>query len=295
MRNWAVLEIALSHAADGIVVGIGWLGDLGPVGGGKGRGMRGFYYIGGLEDMKLSNLVHHGLLFAVLAVVLASLAMACGGPGASDEERELTLEEVLESGGEKLAAISTAKFQMIDELESGAKFFQATLKTVEGEVKSPDGARMLVDVEQPAFGFVQIEIVAVGEQAYMKFSKDAPWLALPIEDVPFKFGRIGLTLSELLPIMENVAMVRDEFVGDVSTIRVDGDIVSEDLGNLITSVNPGHPVRLSYWFDQVDHTLRQFRIDGQIFDADGPETSRLVTMDVGVPVDIQLPEVDATP
>ena len=64
----------------------------------------------------------------------------------------------LQVWGEKLAAISTAKFQMVDEMETGAKFFGATLKTVEGEVKSPDGARMLVDVEVPAMGFVEIEI-----------------------------------------------------------------------------------------------------------------------------------------
>ena len=162
-------------------------------------------------------------------------------------------------------------------------------------MKSPDGARMLVDVETVAFGFVQIEILAVGEQAYMKFSKDAPWAALPIEDVPFKFGALGLTLSALLPIMQNAVMVGEELVGDVPTIRVNGDVVSEDMGDLITSVNPGHAITLSFWFDKSDYTLRQFRILGQLFDADGPETSRLVTMDIGVPVDIQLPETDTSP
>ena len=242
--------------------------------------------------MKLSNVVRRGLAFGVLIVVLASLAMGCGGSVGSDEEAELTLDQLLASGGEKLAAISTVKFRMIDEMESGAKFFGTTLKTVEGEVKSPDGARLLVDVETPAFGFVQIEILAVGEQAYMKFSKDAPWAELPIEDVPFKFGALGITLNALLPIMENVVMVGEEMVGDVPTIRVDGDVMSEDMGDLITAVSPGHPITLSFWFDKVDQTPRQFRILGQLFDDDAPETTRLVTMEIGVPVDIELPEIN---
>ena len=251
----------------------------------------------GDKDMKLSDVLRHGLSLPVLLMIFLFLAAACGASGEPTPTRgpELTLEQVLESAGGELAAMSTAKFQMVDETASGAKFFGATLKTVEGEVKSPDGARMLVDVETPAFGFVQIEILAVEDQAYMKFSKDAPWASLPLEDVPFKFGRIGVTLSEILPVMENVAMVGDEFVEDVPTIRIDGDVVSEDMGDLITSVDPGHPITLSFWFDEVEHTLQQFRIDGQLFNLDGPETSRLVTMDVGVPVDIQRPEIDTSP
>ena len=39
--------------------------------------------------------------------------------------------------------------------EIGAQFFGMTLKTVEGEVRSPDSAKMLVDVESPAMGFVK--------------------------------------------------------------------------------------------------------------------------------------------
>lgn len=245
--------------------------------------------------MDLSRIKLRGSSCALLVMVSLLLAMACGGSAATDEEPALTLDQLIESAGEELAAVSTAKFQMIDEMESGAKFFGQTLKTVEGEVKSPDGARMLVDVETVAFGFVQIEILAVGEQAYMKFSKDAPWAELPIEDVPFKFGALGLTLSAVLPIMQNAVMVGEELVGDVPTIRVDGDVVSEDMGDLITSVNPGHAITLSFWFDKSDYTLRQFRILGQLFDLDAPETSRLVTMDIGVPVDIQLPETDTSP
>ena len=206
------------------------------------------------------------------------------------------LSGLLSSAGEKLAAMSTAKFQMVDEMKSGAQFFGMTLKTVEGEVRSPDSAKMLVDVESPAMGFVEIEILAVKDQAFMKFSKDAPWLPLPVEEVPFNFGGIGDILSEVLTVIRNATIVGKESVEGAQTIRVDGDVVSEELGDLITSVDPGHPVTLSLWFDENDHTLRQLRIAGKIFDDDAPETRRLVVITgVNGPVDIQLPDTASQP
>ena len=245
--------------------------------------------------MDLARTAGRRLPIAALAMGLAFLVAVCGSePVAAPEptpEPELSLDELLQSAGEKLAAASTAKFTMIDEMESGAQFFGTNLKTVIGEVRSPDGARMLVDVESPAFGFVQIEIIAVEEEAYMKFSKDAPWLPLPLDQVPFNFGRIGVVLSDLLSILEDAAIVGRESVGEVQTIRVDGNVMSEDMSGLITSVDSGHALTLSYWLDAADHTLRQFRIDGQLFNDDAPETSRLVKMDINVPVDIQLPDI----
>ena len=209
-------------------------------------------------------------------------------------ELALSLSDLLPTVGEKLTEISTARFQMIDELESGSKFFGMTLKTVEGEVKSPDSFRMVVDVETPNFGFVEIEMLGVGEQAFMKFSEDAPWARLPLDQVPFNFGGLGITLSELLPIMKNATIAGRESVGGTQTIRIDGDVASEEMANLITSADPGHAIVLTFWIDEIDYTLRQFRIAGKLFDDDGPETKRLINiMDINVPVDIQLPEIDS--
>ena len=209
---------------------------------------------------------------------------------------EMSLNDLLSSAGEKLAAISTVKFQMVDELESGAKFFGMTLKSVEGEVKSPDRFRMVVAVETPNFGFVEIEMLAVGDQAYMKFSEDAPWAPLPLDQVPFNFGGIGIALSELLPILDNPSISGRESIGDAGTVRLDGDVLSQDLSGLITSVDSGHAVTLTFWIDEIDHTIRQFRIDGKIYNDDEPGTTRLISIvDVNVPVDIQLPDINSKP
>ena len=176
-------------------------------------------------------------------------------------------------------------------LQSGAPFFGTTFKSLEGQVKSPDSFWMLVNVVAPGLGFVEIEMLAVGDEAYMKFSEGAPWTPLPLEQVPFNFGEIGLTLSQLLPVMDNVTMVGRESVGDTETIRFEGNIASEGMSDLISGVDSGHAVTLTFWVDEVEHTLRQLRIGGRLFNGDAPETNRLLDITgVNVTVDIQLPD-----
>lgn len=236
---------------------------------------------------------------SLVALAMASLLLvtACGSdpaPTTTEPEPELSLEEVLARTGENLASFSTATFQMIDENETGAKFFGSTLKNVDGEVESPDSARIVVEVESPAMGFAEIEIVAVGDVAFMKFSAGAPWSPLPLDQVPFNFVGLGVTLSNLLPLVQDAAITATESVGGGPALRVDGTLMSEDLTTLITSADTGHPIDLSLWIGESDHTLRQIRISGQIFDDDGEGTSRLIILsDYDTPVDIQLPDTSS--
>ncbi len=234
------------------------------------------------------------IAMAVLATVLLALAVGCQGTPDPTPKPELTVNELLASAREKLAAISSVKFRMTDELQTGSKFFNTTLKSVEGEVSASDSMRMAVDVESPVFGFIEIEIVAVGDQSLMKFSRDAPWLPLSLDDVPFNFRGMGFTLSELVPLLKAPSKVGQESVGGVQTILLEGTLQSEDLSNLITSTDAGHTVMLSLWIDETEHTLKQLRITGQVFNDDGPETRRLIVInEINVPIDIQLPEAAA--
>ena len=233
------------------------------------------------------------IAMAVLATGLLMLAAACGGRE-EPPPPELTVDELLANTREKLAAISSVKFSMTDELQTGSKFFNTTLKSVEGEVSASDSMKMAVDVESPIFGFIEIEIVAVGDQSLMKFSRDAPWLPLSLDEVPFNFKGMGITLSELVPVLKDVRKVGQESVGGTQTILLEGSLQSEELSNLITSTDPGHTVMLSFWIDEVDHDLKQLRITGQVFNDDAPETRRMIVIEeTNVPIDIQLPETAA--
>ncbi len=229
---------------------------------------------------------------AVTALALGLLLLAATGCGAPTPtaEPELTLEEILERTNEHLLSFQTARFQMIDEMESGTKFFGQTLKSVDGKVQAPDRTDLKVDVESPALGFVQIGIIAVGDSAMMQFASGAAWTPLPLEQVPFNFVGLGMTLSDLLPKIRNIEIAGRETVDGVEAIRIEGDLVSEDLANLITSADTGHPIDLTVWVGAADQSVRQISIVGNVFDDDGAGTSRLIILsEYDEPVDIQLP------
>ncbi len=232
---------------------------------------------------------------SVLAMGVLLLASACQSEQAAEpaptDPAELSVEELVASVADGLAAMTSAQFEMIDELESGAKFFGTTFKSMEAEVRSPDRVRMVVNVVAPGLGFAEVEILAVGEQAFMKFSRDAPWLPLPLDQVPFNFGAVGPTLSEVVRNIRGPSVTGEETVLDRPTIRLEGQVMSDDLSTLITSADAGHEVTLTLWVEESDHTLRQLLIAGRLFNDDAPETRRLLIISgVNVPVDIELPD-----
>ena len=244
--------------------------------------------------MNLSRTLRRGLSITALMAAFLVLAAACGAGSTPTPTPTPApdVNEVLSKAGEKMAAMTSMKFGMVDEKESGAKFFDTTFKSMEAEVKAPDSFRMVVKVVAPAFGFVEIEMMAIGEEAYMKFSKDAPWNPLPLDQVPFNFVDLGATMRDLFSRLEDAAITGRESVQDAQTVRVEGNIMSENLSDLITSVDPGHEVVLTLWIDEAGHSLRQMRIAGRIYDDDGPGTTRLLNIEgIDVPVDIQLPDI----
>ena len=243
--------------------------------------------------MNLSRTLHRAIASTVLAMALLFSVTACGEEAEPAAVPEVDLDDLLTKAGERLATMTTLTFSLIDEKESGAKFFGTTFKSMDAEVKAPDSFRMVVDVEAPGFGFVEIEMLAVGEDAFLKLSKDAPWNPLPLEQVPFNFAGLGLTLRDILVTIKDEAVVTGrESLRDAQTIVVDTGLASEDLLSLITSAQPGHEVNLTLWIDETDHTLQQLRIVGQIYDDDDPETIRLLTVEgFDVSVDIRIPDV----
>ena len=240
------------------------------------------------------------LPITALMVALLVLAAACGTEPQPTPTPAPTVAptptadagDLLSRAGERMAAMTSAKFGLIDEKETGAKFFDTTFKSLEAEVEAPDSFSMLVDVVAPGFGFVEIEMMAVGEQAFIKLSRDAPWGPLPLDQVPFNFAGLGPTLRDVLARLDDTAVTGRESVQDARAVIVQGSITSDGLADLITTADPGHDITLTLWLDEADHSLRQLRIAGRIYDDDGPETTRLLTMHgIDVTVDIQLPEV----
>ena len=245
------------------------------------------------------------LALAALLVVCVALAVGCQSeptptPTAAPTPTATPVptptpspEDFIARVSQSFATLQTAKFSMTDETETGAKFFGTTFKSMEAEVEAPDSLRMLVEVVAPGFGFVAIEIVQVGDAAFLKLSADAPWSPLPPDQVPFNFAGIGTVFAGLPETISDVTVTGREEVQGAQAVRVEGVVDSEVMLPLITTANAGHPVTLTLWVDEADFVLRQMRLAGQLYDEDAPETTRLLTIDnINEPVDIRLPEAN---
>ena len=243
--------------------------------------------------MTFKSPVRNSFVFAAI-LTLVVLSAGCGEEPAPTTTTTVSIDtmavdDVLAAVGENVAAWSTAKFSLVDETESGAPFFGTTFQRMDAQVQTPNDFQMLVDVVAPAFGFVKVEVIKVGDEAVMKLFEGAPWSPMAPDEVPFNFGGLGTILAALPEAMVEAAVGGRETLQGVSTVRLEGEVPSETLAPLITSADSGHTVGLTLWIDD-DFGLRQVRIAGRLYDEDAPETIRLLTInEVNIPVDIELP------
>ncbi|MDE0267891.1 MAG: LppX_LprAFG lipoprotein [Acidimicrobiaceae bacterium] len=235
-------------------------------------------------------------------VMLMFLGAACGGESAESTESPtptsttttlaLSAADYIAAVSESVAGISTAKFTMVDEKESGELFYGMTFKDMEATIQDPNSLDIIIRALNPALGFVEVRMVRVGDQAAMKLSDDAPWASIPVDEIPFNFTGLKTVFTVLPTIIRDLVMVGREEVQGSQTMSVRGVITSEDLTPLVTSADAGHEVAVTFWISETDFALKQLKIVGRLFDGDDPETVRfLVIEDIDVPVTIELPEV----
>ena len=237
---------------------------------------------------------------AALAAVMFSafflpLVGACGVEPTPTPEPELAYEDILEETDAHLLSFQTARFRLIDEMESGAPFFGQTLQSVDGQVVTPDRAQITASVES-ILGFLEIGIITIGDDAFMQLTSGAAWRPLPPDQLPFNLSNVGRTLSDMLPKIQGGEVIGREIANDAESIKIEGDIVSDDLTGLIPAADPGHPIDLTVWVSAADRSLQQIRIVGAVFDEDAPGTSRLIILsDYDLPVEIDAPPIATEP
>ena len=75
----------------------------------------------------------------------------------------------------------------------------------------------------------------------------------------------------------------------IETVLIKGQIVSENLSELVPGSAEGFPVELEFWLDQ-DGLLQQVLIIGRVVATDTPETVRKLTLkNINQPVVIEPP------
>lgn len=161
-----------------------------------------------------------------------------------------------------------------------------------GVVEVPDKLRLTVEAElESPRSYVEINVITIGDRAYIKDLFFGQWREEPTEALPVNFVNFGRTLGDIMAAVHDPKLVGSEELAGRAYHRLEGVVQSEDLADLVPGAGQGFDVVLELWLDQEDGLLRQVLITGQVVPSDIPDTVRLLTLDdINVPVHITPPK-----
>ena len=207
-------------------------------------------------------------------------------------------KQVIQKSSARMMALSTANFTLEHEGEGTTELFpspKVDFRRVTGQVDMPDKFAIKVEgtiaFSEESRGFIEINVVAVGEQAFMSdiINKER-WNSIDLEILPFDFADLGNSLGEIIRAARAPAFSGTEKVDGVPSWRVKGTVPSESVTALVPAATPGFDVRLELWIGQAEGLLRKVRIAGQVLSSDDPDIVRILTINsFDEPVDISLP------
>ena len=85
-------------------------------------------------------------------------------------------------------------------------------------------------------------------------------------------------------------MIGEERLNGVDTLRIEGEVASQDLAGLVPGAGQDFTVGLELWLDQSQGLLQQVLIVGRVMPTDDVDTVRRLTLDdINQPVEINSP------
>ncbi|SVB15002.1 uncharacterized protein METZ01_LOCUS167856 [marine metagenome] len=190
----------------------------------------------------------------------------------------------------QLLALKSAGF-VLEHLEGSTVLVPGVLMTkVSGEVSIPDRFRVTVEAESEfPKSYLEISIITIDDAAYMTDIFTGRWNQISAETLPFNLSGLGQTLAGIIESVQQPRAVRAERVNGVDTVLIKGQIISENLSELVPGSADGFPVELEFWLDR-EGLLQQVLIIGRVVATDIPETVRKLTLEnINQPVVIEPP------
>ena len=230
-------------------------------------------------------------LMAALAVV--GLIVACGSISPTEPPGGLPgidIDLAMPQAVNQLLALKSAGF-ILEHLEGSTVLVPGVLMTkVSGEVSIPDRFRVTVEAESEfPKSYLEISIITIDDAAYMTDIFTGRWNQISAGTLPFNLSGLGQTLAGIIESVQQPRAVRAERVNGVDTVLIKGQIISENLSELVPGSADGFPVELEFWLDR-EGLLQQVLIIGRVVATDIPETVRKLTLEnINQPVVIEPP------
>ena len=229
-----------------------------------------------------------GRKLVLAAVPVLALVLACGSDKAPPTaEVEYSIPQAVD----QLLALESASFTL-EHLQGTTVLVPGVLMTkAYGEVDIPDRFRVTVEAESVSpKTYIEISIITIENKTYMTGLFGWRWNEVPADTLPFNLSGLGQTLANIVDAIEEGRGLGQERLQGVDTVRLGGNISSEDLSELIPGAGSGFPVALELWLAPAG-LLRQVKIIGRVVPTDDADTvRRLVLNDTNQPVTINPPE-----
>ncbi|MCH8350397.1 MAG: LppX_LprAFG lipoprotein [Chloroflexi bacterium] len=235
-------------------------------------------------------------LWWVLGVQTWVLATGCSpAPTSTPTPTPLPLVDpaaVLQRAVAQVLALKSVAFTLEHQIGTTMLFPGLEMSKASGVVDIPEKFSLKVEAElEFPRSYVEINIVTIGDQAYMTDFVTGQWREVPLDALPVSLGGLGRTLADIIEAVEAPQLAGAEQLRGRDAWRVTGRVRSQDLAGLVPGAAEDLEVALELWLDQGDGLLLQALITGPVLPTDVPEAVRLLVLDqFNVPVNITPPE-----
>lgn len=264
-----------------------------------------------LTGIPMPRVTRRGMLFgagSILAARLAGIQPAFGQEVGATPEIQVGGEDdavaLLERAAKTLAELESFGFEMQTVRGSSTIMSGLELESVTGVVRRPTDLQAEIGVGIP-LGSLSIGAISLDGVFYIQDPlSDGSWIELG------EMGEVQSLVNPDLLILSAVRLVQDARI--TGTGKVDGanaNVVegTVDFSGLLDrfgegeeqeqmrSLLAGTPVDVSFWIDDEDRIV-EVELFGPIFASESEDVVRVVTLfDFNEPVEIEEPEVVATP
>jgi hypothetical protein len=156
----------------------------------------------------------------------------------------------------------------------------------------PDRFRLALDMEASG-AVLKLDVIVVGEKAFMTNLFSGAWEPVPKEQIPFRFDFVTESVASLLSEIDDPILLAAGDLEGFPAYVIQGKGPTGTLAKLIPGVLPDSFLPVELWIDRSDGRLRQVRLTGSLVADDLPGTVRLVHLKAleGAPK-IETPEIE---
>lgn len=230
----------------------------------------------------------------VVSLMLVVLLVACGSDKASqptDGLDDVDAGLAMAAAVNELLALETVSFTL-EHLKGTSELVTGLLMTKAfGEVEIPDRFQVTVEAESKfPKSYVQISTITIEDKAYMTSIISGEWIEVSADSLPFNLSNLGQTLADVVTTVQQPRVLGKERLNGLDTVHIQGQMISENLSELVLGAGDGFTVVVDFWLDETG-LLRQVHINGRVIPSDDVDTIRQLTLDdINQPVSINPPK-----